>query len=558
MNSKLTYPIIEIPNSIKLIITDLPYFSKPSEPEKPVMKNLKRPTPPRIQGNFRTFFNTLIISIICVLIVVFVFPNIDNGDNKSFYHGFLSFISLPLIIVSIISGLICYTHFVGMFKHDKSQEEYAHELNRYNSEKNENELVFKNENIKYETIALPKYQNEIKEYENQQNLLKNRKFIENYRLEKLKTLTKDIIINSTSISDIRKKSVDYFYYNIISKLKQSIHSIDIFKNVIISELSIDILIFLKEISVYIAISIEEPYNEIDGSPLHYISNNDLDNLDYFDRLVDNHFLRNNLILIKFAEIQIFKCTESCISLIDQAINKSMSLQFNNISTDKDYYGTLVKRWSKEEAYKQAYERNREKYIPLDIESKIEYLAFNDYKKYNLKENKNIEDLKLPLYSKVDIEKKLSLLSQIEPPKELSGGARCYISFLGPLEDITYICPKCNNRTCYEFSNDSYEFVDNKIVSCRRLLDNINEIDINIDESQFCKHCSPNITKPELNILVKLRDDHQYTLLQNISYDDIKLIDEFINGLLKHEGDRSGETPLISHIDRIKELLLLKK
>ena len=61
--------------------------------------------------------------------------------------------------------------------------------------------------------------------------------------------------------------------------------------------------------------------------------------------------------------------------------------------------------------------------------------------------------------------------------------------------------------------------------------------------------------PSLNLLIKLSGDSQYTCIRNVTYDDVKLINEFLNGQLKHIGERDEESPLISHIDRIKELIL---
>jgi len=199
-----------------------------------------------------------------------------------------------------------------------------------------------------------------------------------------------------------------------------------------------------------------------------------------------------------------------------------------------------------------------------------------------KENFEIKNDSIqPLFSKAQIEEKLKYLAETPPPTNLSWGAMCYRVAILP-DTISYICPVCGERTAYScgtewmwetttkqsyyFNNSNSKniinaektrFLQGELNSCRREIQKVKGVNIFLDESEFCKHCSPFVKNPTLYLLVNIGGESDTTKISNVSYEDIQLIRRFLNGELVFEGDFGIETPLVNHIERIKELLGLK-
>jgi len=160
----------------------------------------------------------------------------------------------------------------------------------------------------------------------------------------------------------------------------------------------------------------------------------------------------------------------------------------------------------------------------------------------------------PIFSLKDIETKLKVLSNTPPPDDLAYGAKCY-SVKRPPETCTYICPKCGKKTLYKMKdNINLNLVQWGISACRNEIKNIEGIHIALDESQFCKSCSPNIESPQLCLLVNIDNVEDTTKVCGVDYLDIRLLEEFLDDKLKHKGSHDEESPLVNHIARIQELL----
>jgi hypothetical protein len=179
---------------------------------------------------------------------------------------------------------------------------------------------------------------------------------------------------------------------------------------------------------------------------------------------------------------------------------------------------------------------------------------------NILINNPIDTIK-PMYSKKNIEEKLKKLAETPPPQELSFGAMCY-AVIGPSETASYICPDCGNKTLYKmgeyiYNSDEWrrnEIVQMGIAACRKEAEKIKGINFKIDESQFCKHCSPDIEDAQLCLKIHISNSNDTTTVCDINYLDVRLIKEFLNDELKHKGLGDVESPLVNHIGRIKELL----
>ncbi len=86
--------------------------------------------------------------------------------------------------------------------------------------------------------------------------------------------------------------------------------------------------------------------------------------------------------------------------------------------------------------------------------------------------------------------------------------------------------------------------------------NIKEIDITLDEQDFCKKCSPDVNSPVLYLIIKY-DDNTVHKAKNINSEDVKLITEFLNGQKIHKLFNEEEIPLKDYISRLEYLLGIK-
>jgi hypothetical protein len=177
----------------------------------------------------------------------------------------------------------------------------------------------------------------------------------------------------------------------------------------------------------------------------------------------------------------------------------------------------------------------------------------------LNQNDTINDM----FSKEQIDKKLKHLAETPAPTKLSLGAACYDMALIQNTVLEYVCPVCDEKTIYKKNKGTAKFhyvegyIFEEIPACRREIETVKGINIKLDESQFCSHCSPKTENPVLFLLVNIAGQTDTTKISHFSYSDIRLIHEFLDDKLIHQGDRDQELPLVQSIDRIKELLGLK-
>jgi hypothetical protein len=142
----------------------------------------------------------------------------------------------------------------------------------------------------------------------------------------------------------------------------------------------------------------------------------------------------------------------------------------------------------------------------------------------------------------------------EPPE----GAMCY-SMAPPPENtppyiplipVIYGCPACGDTTFYN-PPEGDEVYDASVF--KESLKRITKIDVKLDESQFCKKCSPEITSPEYGLIVKYGKDAKPHTTYNITADDITLLYEFSEGKKEHK-TYFGKFPMEKYKARLEELL----
>jgi hypothetical protein len=171
--------------------------------------------------------------------------------------------------------------------------------------------------------------------------------------------------------------------------------------------------------------------------------------------------------------------------------------------------------------------------------------------------KGVNDTIKP-YTKEEIREKLELLANTPVPEDsISFGAMCYsVAYVEDVEHVTYQCPKCGSRTIYSNKVDAYYKVRSLIPQCREQIQDTKGINLQLDETQFCRKCS-DVKNPELVLVVSYVDDSVKTITYGIAYDDIQLINEFLHGRLTHTTMNDGRYPLKDHLQRLEELLGIK-
>jgi hypothetical protein len=162
----------------------------------------------------------------------------------------------------------------------------------------------------------------------------------------------------------------------------------------------------------------------------------------------------------------------------------------------------------------------------------------------------------------EIEERLRELAKGPPPAKLSPGAMCY-SMMVPPTIVEYVCPKCGEKTLYTGekgprSADDTNAIRREVVACRRILKEMEGLDIELDESQFCAKCTPDLKgPPQIILVVRYEGTEEPHRVEGVTSEDMAILKEFLDGKDKHEGDFGIEKPLKDYIERLGELLGVK-
>jgi len=161
-----------------------------------------------------------------------------------------------------------------------------------------------------------------------------------------------------------------------------------------------------------------------------------------------------------------------------------------------------------------------------------------------------------VFTREELERKLTVLAKRRAPRNLAFGADCY-SRAAPPNRSEYVCPVCGEKTLYADS-EAWN-VEEQLPTARELVAELAEnLEIRLDESAYCRHCKPNEKKLDLAIEIRYSDSSQANRISSIDNDDLRLIAEFLAGKNRHDRGMLGETPLNRHKKRLGELLGLKQ
>lgn len=137
----------------------------------------------------------------------------------------------------------------------------------------------------------------------------------------------------------------------------------------------DIGLYWSEYNLFVDIEIDEPYDFVSRTPLHYQGSSD-----YLRNL---YFISQGWVVIRFSEEQIVKYSSSCVDFVLFVLNK-ITLDKRLSECNNSNIIENNPRWTFEQAKEFEAQKYREKYLNMDIDSlcldnsveKIVYKTFN--------------------------------------------------------------------------------------------------------------------------------------------------------------------------------------
>lgn len=129
--------------------------------------------------------------------------------------------------------------------------------------------------------------------------------------------------------------------------------------------------------------------------------------------------------------------------------------------------------------------------------------------------------------------------------------------------INYICETCGEKTLYpryaqkqldsfQDEDPTFVYLYNEYELCRHIVKHMSDMNLELDEIEFCRKCSPGIEKPQMYLKVKWGNNYKIT--PGITSADLYLLAEFAAGKMKTLDALSHEETLKEHIPRLEELL----
>lgn len=169
--------------------------------------------------------------------------------------------------------------------------------------------------------------------------------------------------------------------------------------------------------------------------------------------------------------------------------------------------------------------------------------------------------KVIVLNRQDLETKFHNLAMAAPPEKLEAGATYYAIPTLP-ERIGYNCQKCHEKTFYSRKADgNWEllFELGAVDVYRKLAKQIRGRGLNaiLDESGFCQNCGKDANAKAFVLETRWpgqKKPHRAALQDTA---DFMLVLEFLEGRIKHVGPQGRETPLQSHLPRLRELIGIK-
>ena len=135
----------------------------------------------------------------------------------------------------------------------------------------------------------------------------------------------------------------------------------------------------------------------------------------------------------------------------------------------------------------------------------------------------------------------------------------------------YICPVCGKTTLYvpkehiRLGDREEDETIKKVVVwrlgwCRRVIKKIKTQNVKLDESQFCRHCSPHTNKPLLGLIIQYPDSEKHHSIYGVDEEDCQMVLDFFDGLdvfIAWGDSHDYVIKFTQCLDRLEELLGVK-
>lgn len=336
----ITYPEIYSSENVIRILSKKPQLPQaPIEPVKPIM--------PSDPGEYDSGGNRgcSLFVVIAGVIIFFVVMSSDKEHKVS--------IILPLI------GIIALSFF--MFKTTTWDKE-SHEQKRKNYEniKRNFSLLMEsyNKNLTVYQEAKNRYDIIVRQLQSEQNISK-------YRKELISAWINNRVnpyFECGESIDVKRGVSEDFFYNLLCEVFSDMHNnacVPVGKSFYYP----DFLIYEK--GLLIDIEIDEPYAGNDGTAIHYVDNK-YGICTSIDEERNDYFTSHGFEVIRFSEEQIFLHTQECINVI----NKYVSSVLSGCKPKIEQKNFVLEKWTKDQASKWAYQRFRNTYVPVELQSSI--------------------------------------------------------------------------------------------------------------------------------------------------------------------------------------------
>lgn len=336
----ITYPEIYSSEEVSGLLCKKPQLPlPPTEPVKPVM-----PSDPGEydSGGNRGFFLFAVIASV----VIFFSIILSDMDNKS------SMI-LPMLVVIAGSFFLFKTttwdkeaHEREKIDYEKAKKCFSQEIESYNKDL----MAFREAKREYDTIA--------KKILSDQNILKYRKNQISIWVNGRMTPDFEFVENE----DVKKGVSEEYFYNLLCDVFSNIYN-NARVPVGNSFYYPDLLICEK--GLIIDVEIDEPYAGNDGTPIHYVE----DKYGIWTSADENRnifFTSHGFEVIRFSEEQIFLHPQECLDIIKEYVLSVLSGCVPKV----EHRNLVLKKWTKDQASKWAYQRFRNTYVPRKLQSLI--------------------------------------------------------------------------------------------------------------------------------------------------------------------------------------------
>ena len=156
---------------------------------------------------------------------------------------------------------------------------------------------------------------------------------------------------------------------------------------------------------------------------------------------------------------------------------------------------------------------------------------------------------LKTLNRQQIQKMLQRIATTKPPAPKMG-AMCY-EMVAPPSRAEYVCPTCGEKTLYT-QQQAYR-VNGELQDCRRIMKEMANSAVTLDESAWCRKCQPDVKEPAL--VLRLRyDDGTTRTVEKVKSDQLRLLRDFFAGQLLVKGVQDRETPLKEKLGELETLL----